>query len=187
MIKFWLSTLKQGKSVESPAFQDIISEILDFCASYTKSDPDAPDSHAFYKDTKHPTRVLMITGYPSQELNTEAHEIYAQKLLPRMFEQVEHTWLKQLDMSIAEIPLGDDLVVAYGKEPSTWVKRGVGGWDVWPSTPEGKQVRAKVQGSATEEVENQTWLQVAEWHGPSDGNEVPRDGEKLFLKKITSR
>jgi hypothetical protein len=104
-----------------------------------------------------------------------------------MFEQVQHTWLKQLGMSIAEIPLADDLIFTYGKEPSTWVEPGVGGWDVWPSTPQGKQVAAKMQGSATEDMENQAWLQVAEWHGSSDDNEVPRHGEKLLIKKIMSR
>ncbi|KAJ5313947.1 uncharacterized protein N7443_000831 [Penicillium atrosanguineum] len=184
MIKFWLSTLKEGKSIDSTAFQSMISDILEFCATYTKSDSEA---HAFYHDTKDPTRVLMITGYPSQELNAEADKIYAERFLPRMFDQVQHTWLKQLDMSIAEIHLEDNLIVAYGKEPSAWVDRGTGGWDVWPSTPQGKQAAAKIQGSVRPEMENQMWLQIAAWNGKIEDSKVPRDGEKLLVKKIISR
>jgi hypothetical protein len=66
----------------------------------------------------------MTTGYPLQELNTEADTIYAGRFLSRLFEQVQHTWLKQLDMNIAETPLEENLIVAYRKEPSSWVDKG---------------------------------------------------------------
>lgn len=59
----------------------------------------------------------MINGYLSQELNTEADKIYAERFLPKMLDQVQYTWLKQLAMSIAEIHLADYLIIAYGKEP----------------------------------------------------------------------
>lgn len=57
----------------------------------------------------------MINGYLSQELNTEADKIYAERFLPKMLDQVQYTWLKQLAMSIAEIHLADYLIIAYGK------------------------------------------------------------------------
>lgn len=187
MIKFWLSTLKEGKSVDSPSFQNLISEILEFCSSYTKSGPGAPDAHFFYQDTRDPARVLMITGYPSLELNTEADAIYAERFLPKMFEQVQHTWLKQLDISIGEIPLGERVIVAYGKEPSSWVDGGVGGWDVWPATPQGRKIIARAQGSEALEVEDKDWVLIAGWNGQIDDGTAPKGGEKLFLRKITSR
>ncbi|THD00343.1 hypothetical protein EYZ11_000236 [Aspergillus tanneri] len=59
------------------------SDVFSLCASYTNPEISRP-MHALYQDTTDPTALLMITGYPSQELNTEADAQYAQLYLPRL-------------------------------------------------------------------------------------------------------
>ncbi|KAJ5725927.1 uncharacterized protein N7483_007284 [Penicillium malachiteum] len=67
MTKIWLSTLKDPSSISSPKFQQLITELLEFCASYTNptADKSVPPMHVFFRNTKEPSQLFMITGYPS--------------------------------------------------------------------------------------------------------------------------
>ncbi|CAI7669267.1 unnamed protein product [Penicillium pancosmium] len=167
--KLWLSTLKNEQSVNSPGFLQLISEILDFCASHS-----GPESgmHAFYQDINNASRLFMITGYPSQELNTTADNVYAAEYLPRMFDYVQH------------------VVVAYGKNPSQWKdeQKGIGGWDVWPKTVQA-QKNAQVEGGNQnfEIAADQVWVQISRWEDGNADPAEPTEGEKLYLHKVMSR
>ncbi|KAJ5379044.1 hypothetical protein N7509_012163 [Penicillium cosmopolitanum] len=185
--KFWLSTLKNEQSVNSPVFLQFISEILDFCASHS-----GPGSgmHAFYQDINNPSRLFMITGYPSQELNTAADKIYAEEYLPRMFDYVQHVWLKQLDMDITTVRLDEKVVVAYGKNPSQWKdeKKGFGGWDVWPKTAQAEKNTQVEGGNQNFEIAaDQVWVQISRLEDGSADPAEPTEGEKLYLHKVMSR
>ncbi|KAJ6155225.1 hypothetical protein N7470_005791 [Penicillium chermesinum] len=138
--------------------------------------------HAMYQDTRNPSRLLMITGYPSQELNNEADKLYAQNYLARMLEHVQHVWLRQLELDISKVPLEDYVLVTVGQDPAVWVgESGVGGWDVWPQTQQGQNL------PELQKQDNGVWVHVSDWNGL---NSVAADTsrlEKLYLKKIDSR
>lgn len=72
ILKIWHWTLKDEYSVEFLAFRKLISTLLEFCSSYTNPTSGSPPMHAWYLDREAPTRLYMITGYQSQELNMEA-------------------------------------------------------------------------------------------------------------------
>ncbi|KAJ5110814.1 hypothetical protein N7532_001349 [Penicillium argentinense] len=188
--KFWLSTLKDEQSVNSPAFLQLISEILDLCASHSGPESGMTHTHAFYQDINNPSRLFMITGYPSQELNIAADNVYAEKYLPRMFDYVQHVWLKQLDMDITTVPLDEKVVVAYGKNPSQWKdeKKGFGGWDVWLKTAQAKKNTQVERGDQNVKIAaDQVWVQVSRWEDGNADLAQPTEGEKLYLHKVMSR
>ena len=188
--KFWLSTLKDEQSVNSPAFLQLISEILDLCASYSGPESGMTHTHAFYQDINNPSRLFMITGYPSQELNIAADNVYAEEYLPRMFDYVQHVWLKQLDMDITTVPLDEKVVVAYGKNPSQWKdeKNGFGGWDVWLKTSQAQKKAQVERGDQNFEIAaDRVWVQVSRWEDGNADPAQPTEGEKLYLHKVMSR
>ncbi|KAJ5116181.1 hypothetical protein N7456_000529 [Penicillium angulare] len=176
--KIWLCTLKDPSSVSTPEFQELITELLNFCGSYTNpaQDPALPPMHAFFQDTQDPAKLFMITGYPSQEMNTEADNIYAERYLTRMFGFVQHKVLWQVDLDVRTLPLRGEVAVAVGKSPGGWKnENATGAWDYWPET----------RGIKTEEA-HKLWVQVEEWDGSSEVSLSPVDGEVLLGKKLGS-
>ena len=176
MTKLWLSTLKDPKCASTPEFQQLITDLLDFCSSYTNptKDADAPPMHAFFQDTQDPSKLFMITGYPSQEMNTEADDVYAERYLPRMFEFVQHKALYQIDVDVRTLPLKGHVLVAVGKNPAEWKdEKSIGAWDYWPET----------RGIKVEETDK-LWVQVQEWDGGSVGSSTPVGGEVMHLRNI---
>lgn len=118
----------------------------------------------------------MITGYPSQEMNTEADNIYAERYLPRMFSFVQHKVLWQVDIDVRTLPLRGEVAVAVGKRPEEWKDEGsIGAWDYWPET----------RGIEVKEADK-LWVQVKEWDGNSEVPLSPVDGEVLLGKRIGS-
>lgn len=182
--KFWLCAFKDPDSVKSPEFQHLMTEILEFCSSYTNPEPDTPPMHAFYQDTADPARLFMITGYQSQELNDEAHEKYAENYLDKMFEFVQHKMLLKLDIDINTLPTGEHVTVAYGKEPARWREEDeAGGWDV-SETREGAD--EDVNEGKKDEEDDRVWVQISRWNGADSVLESvqPFEGERLHLKRI---
>ncbi|KAE8366607.1 hypothetical protein BDV27DRAFT_155747 [Aspergillus caelatus] len=82
--KIWLSTLKTKDSIDPSEFTDLLCHILTHCSSYTNPDsnPKLPPMHAFFRSVESPDNLLMITGYPSQDMNNEADRTYAEAFLP---------------------------------------------------------------------------------------------------------
>jgi hypothetical protein len=185
--KIWHCRLKAGHTVHPPSFIEVLTNILELCASYTNPDQQAsqPPMHVMYQNTSDPSQLVMITGYPSQELNTEADRQYAAKFLPKMFEHVQHVWLKQLDADITTFPLAGESVItlAYGREPEGWKKDGSsGGWDVFAQSEQARKNRDNVVGlSETVATAGVDWVQVTPG---SDESPAPKDGGKFTLQKI---
>ena len=176
MTKLWLSTLKDPKCASTPEFQQLITDLLDFCSSYTNptKDADAPPMHAFFQDTQDPSKLFMITGYPSREMNTEADDVYAKRYLPRMFEFVQHRALYQIDVDVRTLPLKGHVLVAVGKNPAEWKdEKSIGAWDYWRET----------RGIKVEEADK-LWVQVQEWDGGWVGSSTPVDCEVMHLRNI---
>jgi hypothetical protein len=204
LTKFWLFTLKDP-SQDPSALTPLLTEILDLCSSFTnphynatsasENDTNAP-THAFYTITNKPNHMLMITGYPSQELNNEADKAYAEKYLPRLFEHVQHIWLRQIEVDINELPLGGEGVVVSieegtsGGEGVDFGGVGKGGWDVWKKTRQGSEGDDILQGARKGEVVGErVWVHV---HG-RDGEEEGVDGSEVegrsvfYLRKLVGR
>ncbi|KAJ6031070.1 hypothetical protein N7540_001802 [Penicillium herquei] len=178
MTKIWLCTLKDPSSISSPKFQQLITELLEFCASYTNptTDDSALPMHAFFYNTKEPSQLFMITGYPSQEMNTEADNIYAERYLPRMFELVQHKVLRQINVDVQTLPLNGDVVLTVGKNPEEWkYENAIGNWDYLPET----------RGIKIEEADR-LWVQVHAWNGDSLQSGSLVDGEVVHLRQIQS-
>ncbi|PYH98012.1 hypothetical protein BO71DRAFT_395671 [Aspergillus ellipticus CBS 707.79] len=161
LIKLWHFTLLPTTTPTDPSLIALLTEITTFCATYTNptSSPSAPETHAFYHDIQDPRKLVMITGYPTQEMNEEADRAYVEKYIGRMKELVKHEWLRQIELDVTSLGLGEDMVVACGPE-----EREVGGWDVWKGKPQG---------------EGKVWVMV------KGGKELEGDG--LILKKIVGR
>ncbi|KAE8159772.1 hypothetical protein BDV40DRAFT_302911 [Aspergillus tamarii] len=159
--KIWLSTLKTKDCIDSSEFTNLLSQILTHCSSYTNpdSDPELPPMHAFFQSIDSPDYVLMITGYPSQEMNNEADRTYAEAFLDRMFGFVQHKWLKQLDLDVRSLPLANDnLVLQICDTPAgQGIDQVVGGWDVWPETEQG--IRMKEAGKLGDVP--RTWVGIS--------------------------
>ncbi|KAE8139727.1 hypothetical protein BDV38DRAFT_280643 [Aspergillus pseudotamarii] len=81
--KIWLSTLKNKDGIDSGEFTDLLSQILTHCSSYTNPDsnPELSPMQAFFWNVENPDNLLMITGYPSQDMNNEADRTYAEAFL----------------------------------------------------------------------------------------------------------
>lgn len=181
--KLWHCRLKEGKTTNDPLFIQLLSEILEYCSSYTNPDPNSPQMHIMYHDINDPSKLLMITGYPSQELNTEADEGYAKKYLSRLFEYVQHIWLKQLDCDIASLSLSESVTVTYGTNPEQWkADKAAGGWDVWPQTAQGQKMS---KGAAGEE--DPVWVQVTDSLENRKESKFPADGGEFHLKRVLGR
>ncbi|KAL3446500.1 hypothetical protein BJX65DRAFT_279224 [Aspergillus insuetus] len=204
LTKFWLFTLKDHSQPAS-TLTPLLTEILDLCSSFTnphynatsapENNTNAP-THAFYSITNKPNHMLMITGYPSQELNNEADKAYAEKYLPRLFEHVKHIWLRQIEVDITELPLGGEGVVVTvnkgiaGGDGVDFGGEGKGGWDVWKKTRQGSEGDDVVQGTRKgEAVGESVWVHVRGWNGEEegvDGCEV--EGRSVFyLRKLVER
>jgi len=186
--KFWLCTLKDPESINSPEFQHFITELLEFCSSYTNPEPGTPPMHAFYQDTADPARLFMITGYQSQELNTRADSVYVQKYLHKMFEFVQHKMLRRVGIDIHTLPIGEHVTVAYGKKAAQWKEDDeVGGWDDLQTRQGTDEDMARGKSDIAED--DRVWVQVSKWNGADSvlDSVQPIEGERLFLKKIASR
>lgn len=175
--KVWHCVLKDPQTADSPEFRSLLSEILAMISSYSNPDPTSSRMHVFYQDALDPSQLVMITGYPSQELNTEADTVYARDFLPRLFQYVTHKSLRQLDMDISVLPLLDNVLLAYGQEPGT---ERTGGWDVWPQTAQGQRILGEAANAA------KVWVQVTPWDGHRMDEPQPTTGEKFYLRKFVS-
>ncbi|OKL61966.1 hypothetical protein UA08_02670 [Talaromyces atroroseus] len=187
--KIWHCRLKEGQSAESPSFIQLLSEILEHCSSYTNPDPSSPQMHIMYQDVNDPAQLLMITGYPSQELNTEADIGYAKKYLHRLFEYVKHIWLKQLDCDIASLSLTESVTVTYGLNPEKWKSdAGAGGWDVWPQT---EQAKKNFNGARTlgepVQSEDPIWVQVTRTTENKNDSKYSAEEGNFRLRKVLGR
>lgn len=189
--KFWHCRLREGCTVDSPTFTQLFSQILDLCSSYTNpnSDPMLSPQHIFYQDINNPSQLLMITGYQSEQLMLEASEDYTHKFREKMFEQVQHIWIKQVDADVSSFhPLQNEqriITVTYGTAPQEWKNdESVGYWDVWPET---EQAKADLYNARTlgvkDDMDGSVWVQV------SSGNEsaTPAKGGKFLLREIMRR
>ncbi|KAL4890749.1 hypothetical protein BDV59DRAFT_183562 [Aspergillus ambiguus] len=190
--KLWLCTIKDGKTITDPSFIQLLTDILKLCTSYTNPDTPSPHMHAFYQVVNKPSHLLMITGYPSQELNTEADKVYAEKYLPRLFEYVQHHWLRQLEVDVRQFPLDGERVIVTcdsgpGSGPVEGPMRGLGGWDIWKMTQQGKHPGI-VQGVRRDEgIGERVWVQILPWDEGYGGG-LGREAEEgpLYLRKIMS-
>ncbi|KAJ5156387.1 hypothetical protein N7492_009190 [Penicillium capsulatum] len=144
--------------------------------------------HVLYQDINSPSRLFMITGYPSQELNTQTDKIYAEKFLPSMFEFVRHVWLQQLDIDVTSLPLEEQVTLAYGANSSAWKDQNArGGWDVWPDTAQAPKNASGERGTRNLESEDRVWVQVSKWDDANVQAVQPKDGESVQLRKITGK
>ncbi|KAL2849997.1 hypothetical protein BJX68DRAFT_266792 [Aspergillus pseudodeflectus] len=206
LTKFWLFTLKDP-SQDPSTLTPLLTEILELCSSFTnphynrtsspENDNNAP-THAFYTIANKPSHMLMITGYPSQELNNEADKAYAEKFLPRLFEHVQHIWLRQIEVDIHELPVGGEGVVVsvdegVGGEEDEPVgerfKEGKGGWDVWKNTRQGSEGDDVVQGARKgEAVGERVWVHVRGWDGEEEVGGPEFEGRSvLYSRKLVER
>lgn len=186
--KFWHCTLKDEQSINSPLFQKLVGDILDLTSSYTNSEGVTPLMHVLYQDINSPSRLFMITGYQSQELNTEADKVYAEKYLPSMFEYVQHVWLRQLDLDVTTLSLGEQMVLACGKNPSEWRDdKALGGWDVWPDTRQALKNTNGERGTRNLEDEDRVWVQVSQLEDGVADSIQPTEGERTLLRKIAGK
>ncbi|KIA75729.1 hypothetical protein HK57_00464 [Aspergillus ustus] len=209
LTKFWLCTLKD-KSQNVSTLTPLLSKILELCASFSNQAPKSStttgdesehnagphsQSHAFYTVTNLPGHLLMITGYPSQELNDAADSAYAAKFLPRLFERVQHVWLRQIEVDVSELPVrGERVVVSVSsaEEEGSGSGNGVGeegkgGWDVWKRTRQGSEGGDGVQGARKgEDGLEKVWVHVNSWNGEGqrqqDGDQEGRS--VFYLQKI---
>ncbi|KAL4901701.1 hypothetical protein BDW74DRAFT_181419 [Aspergillus multicolor] len=193
LTKLWLFKLRDGKSISDPPFMTLLSSILDLIASYTKPEPGAPSLHAFYEVTNRPAHLLMITGYPSQELNTAVDRVYSERFLGSLFEFVQHIWLRQIEVDLATAPLeAEGMVVTCGARPEDGIVesgtgKGIGGWDVWKKTQQGKQGGSVVQGVREHEDDaERTWVQIKPWNS-NDEEDISGADEVFYLREIISR
>jgi hypothetical protein len=171
--KFWLFALKDGITSTSQPFTQLLAEIVEFCASYTNPGPGSPQMHAFYKASNAPSDILLITGFPSQELNDEAHEVFVEKFFARMFELVEHRSMKQVEVDVKEFPLDQErLAVVTSGEKIAGLK-GKGGWDV-------------LQKAEDKPTAEEVWVHVLPWDEEVENSSVGA-GEMLYLEKIVGR
>lgn len=171
--KFWRFALKDDVTATSQPFTQLLTEIVEFCASYTNPDPALPQMHTFYKVSNAPSDVLLITGFPSQELNDEAHEVFVERFSARMFELVEHRSMRQVEVDVREFPLGQErLVVVTSGERIAGLK-GKGGWDA-------------LQKAEDMPAAEETWVQVLPWDEEVESSSVGA-GETLYLEKIVGR
>ncbi|KAJ5584771.1 uncharacterized protein N7459_004571 [Penicillium hispanicum] len=173
----WHCVLKDPQTADSAEFRSLLSEILAMIASYSNPDPTSPPMHVFYQDAHDPAQLVMITGYPSQELNTEADTVYARDFMPRLFQYVTHKSLRQLDKDIGTLPLQDNVLLVSGQEPGT---ERTGGWDVWPQTAQGRRILG--EAADTEKV----WVQVTPWDGHRTEEPQPTAREKFYLRKFVA-
>lgn len=186
--KFWHCTLKDEQSINSPLFQKLVGDILDLTSSYPNPEGGTPLMHVLYQDINSPSRLFMITGYQSQELNTEADGVYAEKYLPSMFEYVQHIWLRQLDLDVTALSLGEQVVLACGKNPSAWKDdKALGGWDVWPDTRQAQKNTNSERGTRNLEDEHRVWVQVSRWEDGAVNSIQPTEGERILLQKIAGK
>ncbi|OGM42640.1 hypothetical protein ABOM_008436 [Aspergillus bombycis] len=178
--KLWLSIVKTRDCMDSSDFHDLLAQILSHCSSYTnpESNPDLPPMHAFFQSVENPGILLMITGYPSQEINNAADKTYAATFLPRMFQVVEHKWLKQLDLDVRLLPLGDDdLTIQFRDTPlDPGTGQAIGGWDVWLETEQAIRMReaGKVQDLP------KVWVGI----GKKAEAELPLARDVIHIRKV---
>ncbi|KNG87663.1 hypothetical protein ANOM_004123 [Aspergillus nomiae NRRL 13137] len=178
--KLWLSTAKTKDYMDSSGFHDLLAQILSHCSSYTnpESNPELPPMHAFFQSVDNPDLLLMVTGYPSQEMNNAADDTYAATFLPRMFQFVEHKWLKQLDVDVSLLPLGNDnLTLQFCDTPvDTATGQVIGGWDVWPETEQGIRMR---EAGKLEEL-RKIWVGI----GKETGVDLTLAREVFHFRKV---
>ncbi|KAL3452716.1 hypothetical protein BJX65DRAFT_302625 [Aspergillus insuetus] len=181
LTKFWLTRVKDPKTFSDPTFLSLLRDAASFCATYTnsKGDPSVPTMHAFYRvtNTNSPSDLLlMVSGYPSQELNEEVHNAYMPQYGARMFEYVEHVWLRQIELVSSELPLVER--VAISCTTGTEGKKGqVGGWDIWEQTPEAQVIISAQGGRKDETAAERVWIGVEPW---LDNEETLGSGQEVF-------
>jgi hypothetical protein len=182
--KFWLFSLLPGRSVSDPSFKALFAEILQLCSAYTNPDAGTPEMHVLYQSVDDASQLMMITGYQSQELNTEADTVYATKYMSEMFKFVQHVWLRQLDLDVRDLPLDKEQIIVTCSTDERVQQGGVGGWDVWPAISQARANKNALQvqeGDSKERV----WIQVSEASQAVTGNNTQT--AQFMLKKILGR
>ncbi|KAL2813520.1 hypothetical protein BJX63DRAFT_431868 [Aspergillus granulosus] len=190
LTKFWLTTLKD-LSQQPDTLTPLLTEILELCSSFTGALPlpatrRSQTTHAFFSVTNAPGHLMMITGFPSQELNNEVHEAYEAQFLSRFFAHAQHVWMRQIEVDIRELPIqGNKVVVnvslgSKGDSAET-EEEGKGGWDVLTKTRQEAEEGDVVQG----EVEGErAWVSVKGWEGEGQ-RDINEEGRSVFhLQKI---
>ncbi|CEL04902.1 hypothetical protein ASPCAL06026 [Aspergillus calidoustus] len=194
LTKFWLTKVKDRASLSDQTFLGLLRDATSFCASYTNpnNDPSTPTMHAFYRvvNTKgsgsSPSDLLlMVSGYPSQELNEEVHNVYMPEYGARMFEYVEHVSLRQVELVSSELPLAEKVVISCTTGGSEGRKDGqVGGWDIWEQTPEERAI-ISAQGGRKDGIDGErVWVGVEPW---LDTEETLGSGQEVFYCEMIAR
>jgi hypothetical protein len=128
---------------------------------------------------------MMITGYQSQELNTEADTVYATKYMSEMFKFVQHVWLRQLDLDVRVLPLDKEQIIVTCSTEEGMQQGGVGGWDVWPATSQAKANKNSSQEVQEGDSKERVWIQVSEASEAVTGDNTQT--AQFVLKKIVGR
>ncbi|KAL3482787.1 hypothetical protein BJX62DRAFT_245535 [Aspergillus germanicus] len=168
LTKFWLTRVKDPKTFSDPTFLTLLRDAAAFCAGYTNpnNDPSAPTMHAFYRVTninRPSDLLLMVSGYPSQELNEEVHNVYMPQYGTGMFEYVEHVWLRQIELVSSELQLVEKVVITCTTGPEGRKEGQVGAWDIWEQTPEAQAIIAAQGGRKGETATERVWVGVEPW------------------------
>ncbi|KAK2594749.1 hypothetical protein QQS21_007547 [Conoideocrella luteorostrata] len=172
--KIWLCNLHPGNTVSDQKFKDIWEETLAFTNSYTKDKPSAKtrEQHVLFQSESDATQLVLVTGYPSLEMNLAADREYVTKIAGRMSQFVKHDRLLMLEKDIDELPLETgrvSLSLATGEPAATQNNIGSGGWDVW-----------QPPGTDSPPIKS-TWVQVS---SANNGDAIPNAKSKIVLKRI---
>lgn len=107
LTKIWIFSIKSPHTASSESFTSLWKEVLQFCRAHAP--PDA--NHGLWQDMSDTSRVVMLSGYPSQEATDSADAEYVKTYGPRMAEIVSHIALYQLAADMGSLPHGPDALV----------------------------------------------------------------------------
>jgi hypothetical protein len=188
MTKIWYCKLKPGHDVNDKNFCDLWTEVLGLCSSYTNPEAGSPTMHALYQSVDNPSQLIMLSGYPSTELNVECDKVYASKYMPKMFEFVQHVWLRQLELDIRSLPMDSKrITLTCGSSPDSQ-GQGVGGWDVWQSSDQAKQNLNNAQGEREGEGQDERiWVEISALTEPVQEQGVRARSERFVLNFLMGR
>lgn len=186
LTKLWFIHLKPGTEIQSEAFQQTWNSVLHFCNQQSGAQS---AGHSLWQDTLNLSRLVYISGYPSQESTDAADARYVQEHMKPMMELVESEGILQLTMDVKNSPLLDSIfleaavlsmeagtsqdeyekMVTESLERSTMNDRKASftGWDVWPDI-----LRAK-KGLEADETAAKKYVILAGMEVKEDLNKSP--------------
>merc|ERR1712093_189934 len=97
----WFIHLKPGIEIQSQAFQQTWTSVVRFCNEQSGAQS---AGHSLWQDTLNPSRLVFISGYPSQECTDAADARYVQEHMKSMMEHVESDGFIQLNMDVKDGP-----------------------------------------------------------------------------------